>query len=144
MEGECKIFFVFDNDDNTESLWADKIGDYYELKNVPFFSRGISLGDIVEAKLLNGNLMYNKTISSSGHSTYRIYSFDNDKLDFFWKILSQLGCTYERATENLYAIDVPSESDVYKVYEVLELGEKRGAWEFEEGHCGHPLSESTT
>jgi hypothetical protein len=25
------------------------------------------------------------------------------------------------------------------VYELLEAGAAAGAWDFEEGHCGHPL-----
>ena len=34
-------------------------------------------------------------------------------------------------------------SHVYVVYAVLEKGEAYGDGEFEEGHCGHPLRDST-
>ena len=49
--------------------------------------------------------------------------------------LEGLGCTFEKATARLYAVDVPKESDIDAVYRALEQGEEAGAWEFEEGHC---------
>ncbi|MEL7521275.1 MAG: hypothetical protein AAGJ80_06605, partial [Cyanobacteria bacterium J06553_1] len=56
------------------------------------------------------------------------------------------GCSYESGTEKmsdgkkiLYAIDVPTETDVYEVYDILEEGEEKDVWVFEEGHVGHPL-----
>ncbi len=60
-----------------------------------------------------------------------------------WRRLQELGCTYERANRRLIAIDVPPRTDVYAVYRVLEEGEKAKYWEFEEGHCGHPLRHLT-
>jgi hypothetical protein len=40
------------------------------------------------------------------------------------------------------AVDVPSAADIYEVYSALEGGEKGEVWEFEEGHCSHPLKQS--
>ena len=39
------------------------------------------------------------------------------------------------------AVDVPPKADIYEVYSLLEAGEQNGVWEFDEGHCGHPLVE---
>ena len=127
----------------TESLWVVQEGNFFRINNVPFYATGLSLGDVVSICENGEEKYYSNTVQSGGHSTYRVFSLNEDDLDFYMDLLKRLGCTYEKATENLYAIDVPMEADIYEVYEILKLGEKRGAWEFEEGHCGHPLKEST-
>ncbi|MBK9563899.1 MAG: DUF4265 domain-containing protein [Saprospiraceae bacterium] len=97
------------------------------------------MDDLIMIDKQENKMFYKKTICFSGNSTYRIFTNnDIDSFDFFWKILEDFGCTFEKATENLYAVNVPSTSDIFKVYEVFELGEKRNIWEFEEGFCGHP------
>jgi hypothetical protein len=56
-----------------------------------------------------------------------------------WRKLAELGCSYEQANATLLAVDVPTHVDIYAAYTVLEAGAHEGIWEFEEGHCGHPL-----
>lgn len=127
--------------DQSETVWAKKVEvDKYEIINSPFFAYGISYGDLVKVIRVEKELYYHGTIKLSGHSTYRVFLDKNlnDDFDFYWAMLSSLECTYEKATKNLYSIDVPPTSNINKVYEILELGEKRNIWEFEEGHCGHP------
>ena len=58
-------------------------------------------------------------------------------LERHWQSLESLGCSYERATKHLFAVDVPPESNIMSVYQALEAGEEAGAWEFEEGACRH-------
>jgi hypothetical protein len=57
----------------------------------------------------------------------------------YWQRLEELGCTYERGTARLFAVDVPSTADIHKAYELLDAGEKAGVWGFQEAHCGHAL-----
>ena len=82
-------------------------------------------------------------VDTSGHSTYRlIREGKNDEFDKYWSKLESLGCTYESGDYKgvrLYAVDVPRTADIYKVYEILELGQSENAWMFEEGHVGHKL-----
>jgi Domain of unknown function (DUF4265) len=61
-----------------------------------------------------------------------------------WAQLSALGCTYEGADDKLLSIDVPPHADIDEVYALLEAGEESGTWDFEEGHCGHPLTTSSS
>lgn len=63
----------------------------------------------------------------------------NKDFEKAWDKLQSLGCTYERATDRLIAIDVPPETDIYEAYAVLELGENDKVWGFEEAQCGHTL-----
>ena len=130
----------------TESLWAERIGaNLYRLRNVPFYLYGVSEQDIVRAEETDGQLLVSAIVDRGGHSTYRIFLPEQTSEEQFsgdWVPLHELGCTYERATRRLIAVDVPPHADVYAVYEALELGEKDRRWEFEEGHCGHPLRDS--
>ena len=57
-----------------------------------------------------------------------------------WAPLEDLGCTFEEGT--VLAVDVPPSANIYDVYRLLDAGASAGAWDFEEGHCGHPLRES--
>jgi len=126
-----------------ESLWAEPVSDQkYKLKNIPFFAYGFSFNDIVSVKKVDQRLVVNAIISRSGHSTYRIFLSENTNFETFleyWSDFKRLNCTFEKATKHLIAIDVPALTDIYKVYDVLVLGEKNGIWEFEEVHVGHKL-----
>ncbi len=78
------------------------------------------------------------------NSTYRFFLVSENSQQGFesaWQPLEALKCTYERATDFLLAVDVPPKTDIYEAYEILEQGLEAGVWDFEEGHCGHPLRE---
>ena len=129
------------HDYRTESLWAKPMGgDLYEIRNVPFYAMGLSYEDVVRAALVGGDLLFKAVERRSGHSSYRCLTMtdiaDEQWLPY-WKPLEDLGCTYERGTARLFAVDVPARVDVRRAYELLEAGEKAGVWGFQEAHCGH-------
>lgn len=145
-EGLVKIAFNLPQDKSpfaTESLWAEPLGaSLYRLRNVPFYVRGVSEQDIVRAEEIAGRLMVTGIVDCGGHSTYRIFLPEHISERQFakdWVPLHELGCTYQRATRRLIAIDVPLNANIYAVYEAPESGERDRLWAFEEGHCGHPL-----
>jgi uncharacterized protein DUF4265 len=136
-----------------ERLWAkpvssDSKATYFELQNSPFYAKGVSYLDIVDAKESApgaGDWKYSRTHLPSGHSTYRIL-IDKGRSDFaeWWSKLEAKGCTYEYSDEGssrLYAVDVPPTANIQDVYRILEDAEKQGVWTFQEGHCGHDVSE---
>ena len=128
-----------------ERFWATPIGgSQYELENSPLYVRGISYKDVVEGEYRDGELVAVGVARRGGHSNYQILlNQDSKRSDFerLWARLAALGCTYESSKdpENVFAVDVPPQSDVYAVYAVLEDGEREGVWSFGEGFCGHPL-----
>lgn len=158
-----RVYFELDPLDwhggGVEGLWAEPVenstsGSVYRLLNSPFYARGVSYLNIVRVTpRLDGGagLQFAGVIDHSGHSTYMILVPPNStEFDTHWKRLEALGCTYEGAgiedtgfgQKELYSVDVPTESDVDAVYSILEEGEKDNVWMFQEGHCGHPLSNS--
>ena len=149
MENEIRDKIIFRLEDGwhkqgTETVWASKLsGDEYRIENVPFYAKGVSYGDIVKTRKEGDDLHFTEIIEKSQHSTYRIYLMPKTSIERFkefWNSLQLIGCTYEKANDNLYAIDVPSDTNIYKAYELLEKGEKEGVWDFEEGDCGHPIN----
>lgn len=142
-----KVVFSLEESDwhshATESMWARSEGaDRFRLENVPFYVYRVSYGDVVTTVTEEGQRFFHGVSERSGHSTYRIFLTEEaseEGFDEYWSTLRSVGCTYERGTDYLIAVDVPPEADIYEAYEALERGVRAKAWDFEEGHCGHPL-----
>jgi len=129
----------------TESVWVDDVGKgRYVLENSPFYAFGVSYQDVVSAKEVDGELVFDEVISRGGHSTYRLMvSGGHEDFDCYWKSLQQMGCTYEEGLNRLISVDVPPLTDIYAAYNAFVAGEQAGVWSFEEGHCGHPIQGET-
>jgi len=122
----------------------------YKLMNSPFFARGVSHLDIVRAAPREDGtgLQFAGVLDHAGHSTYMILATPKPPgFEEYWGKLEALGCTYESTTINtrhgkklLYSVDVPTSTDLYAVYAILEDAEKQGVWMFQEGHVGHKLN----
>jgi hypothetical protein len=128
---------------DSESLWAEVTNDgLYRIRNVPFFAKGLSFGDVVRAKQEKGELIFRNVARRGGHSTYRIFASKGRQQLEVLALLEQLKgmhCTYEAATQNLLGIDVPPEANIREIYSALEEAERKGIIDFQEGHCGHPI-----
>jgi hypothetical protein len=127
----------------TESVWAKPEADgTYRVKNVPFYAKGISYDDIVEAAPQDGVLTFKRVMRHSGHSTYRIYANagrTSPDVAALVEAIKKMHCDIEPATDKLVGVDVLPEADIHKVYAALENAERAGKIDFQEGHCGHPL-----
>ncbi|HET9620905.1 MAG TPA: DUF4265 domain-containing protein [Kofleriaceae bacterium] len=126
----------------TERLWAEPLGkNRYRLRNSPFYAFGVSNEDIVLGEEVEGQVQFKNAIFPGGHSTYRLKlqasRSSNPSFNQAWEPLGRLGCSYEEGP--VLSVDVPPAADIYAVYELLQAGERSGVWDFEEGHCGHPL-----
>ncbi len=126
-------------------MWAESLNDnLYQIDNVPFYAYGISDKDVVLAKDVNGELLFQDVKQNSGHSTYRIFvndGIEDQSFTQYWKRLEEIGCGKEVGGDGFFAVDVPTETDIYKAYRLLEKGEVDGIWQFEEGKCGPELSD---
>jgi hypothetical protein len=151
-----KVRFELDPQDwhghGGEFLWASptsvSVGDEFELRNSPFYAKGVSFKDVVKASP-SGNervFEFESVVRRSGHSTYRLLvEPDSPNFQSYWRTLEERGCSYEWGPitmnvgrRNHYSIDVPPSADIYEVYRLLEKGERDGVWDFEEGHAHLP------
>jgi Domain of unknown function (DUF4265)/HNH endonuclease len=127
----------------TESLWAEPAGiGQCRLKNLPFYAYGASYDDLVRTVQDGDQQMVSGVVEHAGHSTYRVFVSNTDALkDFaeYWIPLEQLGCTLERATARLFAVDVPPTADIHSTYDAMAKGHSAAVWDFEEAHLAHPF-----
>jgi hypothetical protein len=125
----------------SETLWAEHVvEDHFRIMNVPFLAKELSFGDVVRGRLGSGGIELAELATRGGHSTYRFVlspGTTDDRWRPFWVQLEALGCTFERATDRLFAVDVPPATDIHQAFQILDAGEVAGVWTFEEGHCGH-------
>ena len=149
MSGIAKVVFRLEADawhgHAAEGLWADVVSENrYRLRNSPFYARDVSFGDVVFVQLgSDDRLLFAGVSLRGGHSTYRLMlAVDAGSEGFLkrWHPLHAMGCGYEGVSGKLLAVDVPPSANIHAVYALLEAGESDGVWEFEEGHCGHPLT----
>ena len=67
-----KVYFLFSEQDRAggveaESLWAEAVGDRkFRIDNLPFYVYGVSLGDIVVARLIEGRLVFDEVVARGG------------------------------------------------------------------------------
>jgi hypothetical protein len=127
-----------------ESMWTEVLPDgSFQLKNIPVWVSGLSLDDVIDGRRRGTEIWFRKVRRRSGHSTYRIAFQDpsgpqGPQPEF--DALNSLGCGYERVRGRFIALDVPAETDVDAVYQLLEDGMAGGKWWFDELHSGHPRS----
>jgi Domain of unknown function (DUF4265) len=149
--GADLVKIAFDLGDDTlrpgevETMWAEPLGeDRYRLRNSPFYARGFSFLDVVIAeRQTDGFPVVRRPLVRSGHSTYQLVvpGGIDASADFrsYAARLLELRRTFERATAQLAAVDVPPEANIHEVYGLLEAGEQAGVWDFQEGYCGHAV-----
>lgn len=156
---KVKVLFELESGDwhghGDETLWAELVarsdGRAFRLLNSPFFARGVSYQDTVEATLIDGSylvFLFREVVKRGGHSTYMILSkIDEPRLEFYWSWLEKAGCSYESATvdlgigrRRLLSVDVPPSANLEDVYDLLERGEHDNVWMFQEGYAHKPNS----
>ena len=130
-----KVFFIYkDNNEQLaeESIWADKEGDFYRVKNIPFFTNNIAYNDLISVEI-DDVLYFDSLIEESGHSTVQLVFFDMEYFDHLTNTIIEMGCSWEGSHLKEYiSIDVPKNCDFKKVKLFLELGLSDGKWDYKE------------
>lgn len=125
----------------SESVWLSEENGKYFLENSPFFALGYSYKDMVLINTGDTLIIAGKQ-QWGGHCTYRlvVQSESYDSWLILWNKLEEMGCTYEESllfkNMKLIAVDIPPTTDLVKAYQIFELGEAEGIWEFEEADIG--------
>ena len=117
-----------------ETLWAVDLGDgRYRLDNVPFFAVGVSLGDIVEAPVIDGRPTFSIVKQRGGHATLRVVVFDAGAVGEVRAMLAELGASTELShLPRLISVDVPPTASLEVIRRALAAGEDDGRWSYEE------------
>lgn len=126
-----------------EWLWAEQMKDgTFALRNYPLYAYGLSFGDVFETTNTDGTQTLTQVVSRGGHSTYRIIAskgLDQPDVQSVLEKLKSMECDFEVGNRIHLVLDVPPATNIFAVYDLLEKSEALGLFEFEEGHCGHPV-----
>ncbi len=144
-DGE-RVLFPLEQDEfgwppsSGEWLWCKRLSDdSYAVDNIPIYATGIAITDVIEANRVDNILQFVRIISASHHGTVRLMfsegvSFQDSAVRDIWNALLQSGCAYEGLDSGpLCALDVPSAGSYDIIRDLLQRGEARGLWEYEEG-----------
>ena len=148
-EDHIKVLFELKRDEDgyppadTEGLWGEPLGNnLFKINNVPFFVKGISCEDVVEAEPdSEGELRYRALVRPSAHNTLRVILFRQspdprpleERVADLRRQLERVGCSTELShMPGLVAVDTDSAS-INRALGVLQSGEKANLWEYEEG-----------
>ena len=155
-EGHVRIHFDLVQDDqgypppSSETLWALPVGrSRFRLDNIPFFVCGVSCFDIIEARMdASGHFKYSRLLNPGGHSTLRVIFYDQpgdapsvqERVQELRKRLQDLGCSSEIShVSGLISVDVPPEVALAEVRSILDEGQGRELWDYEEATLGHSV-----
>jgi hypothetical protein len=129
-----KVAFALDTDDGwppvaIEHVWCEKTGSIYQLKNAPFFIKGLAFGDKFSAEPdpVNGCVFEFTVVEQSGHSLVWIIEQGSLKLEQVERELLGLGLTVEAFPRfSLHAVDVPASVDGEAVNTLMDRLEGLG------------------
>lgn len=132
MSGKLKLTIKLTKDQmgeypvSTESLWFDLEGNYFKLKNVPFFIDNLSFDDVISVILIEDNLYkIEKIIFKSKNSTIWLCVGNEEKGKLVLSDINKLGCTIEGGVlEGYFAINVPENLDIGNLYSLIDSAEK--------------------
>lgn len=143
----AKIRFRLDRDEDgwppaeSEGVWAEPLGNNrYRVDNTPWFIRGTSAEDIVQALPDDdGVLWFSETLVQGGHQTIRIIPREDGPLNgdrqAVLDAFAPLNISGEGLSDQLriVALDVGPDADVAAVKQLCVDGEADGRWYHEEG-----------
>ncbi len=118
--------------DRWEQLWAHQLGEgEFRLCCIPFFAYGLALGDqVVTAPSGDKKYVIQSTVARSGHIAYRVWFGDAENTDESRDRIEQYvrskGWLSEWSSENLLAVDIPSEQDEADVRSFMAEHADRG------------------
>jgi Domain of unknown function (DUF4265) len=118
------------------SLAAKPDDGGYQVRNIPFFAKGIAFGDVVAAHQTEaGWYRFDRVVQHSGRSAFRIWMKEASSVTVktVCEEIRRLGGQTEVTLDRLVGIDVgPNEEPT--VWEHLEAGLQRGDWEIQIGY----------
>lgn len=117
-----------------ERLWAKELPDgSYEIDNLPFYVREISLGDRVSAVRREGELHFERLLLPSRNSTIRVLVKHPEQVEPTRQELRQMGVESEVSDlPRMFAALLPPEGDAQKVLQFLDERAAAGELSFEE------------
>lgn len=115
------VYYDVEGNLATEGVWAAKEGEYYRVKNVPFFAPNLAYKDLISVEEDEGEFFFDSLIEPSGHSTIQIIFFKPEYFKQATKDLIKFNCDLEGSHLKEYiSVDVPKAVDYSEVRKYLD------------------------
>jgi hypothetical protein len=116
-------------DGEIEIPWAERVGDYFRLDNLPWLAFGVSDDDIIEAvpAEFEGVFEFVRVVQPSGNRLVRVI-FEDGRYRSMLDQLEAMGCHYERANQKYCAVSIPIAVSLDEVSTLLT--ESGLTWEY--------------
>lgn len=121
MDKKVKLTY-YDLEDNlaVESVWATKDGEYYRIKNAPFFAPNLAYNDLIKVEIDEGELHFDELIEASEHSTLQIVIYNKEDMESITKQIEKLNCNWEGShLETYISVDIPCDINYKKIKEYI-------------------------
>ena len=114
----------------------------FRLESIPFFVKGVSRADIIEAKVSENSEVqegeffeFERVVERGGHNTYRILLRENRPNDpaLTKQELLGRGLALEIEGDDFFSIDVPPNVDQKEIDEFLISESESGRWGLDHG-----------
>jgi len=135
-----KVLFELEQDEDGyppeewESLWAIPLEEgLFKIDNIPFYVPRLSCDDVVKARKLGDEYLFESISEYSENSTIRMIIYDLGDVETVREKLTSLGCDVEKSgTPGFVAINVPAAAKVKELVAYLEVGHGKDLWDYEE------------
>lgn len=112
-----------------EQLWVRETGGRFEICCIPFFVRGLALGDEVEAEPDDaGRHLLRRVVKASGNQTFWVWFEDEAEVALLHGVrdgLERLGCLTEGYSKGLLAFNAESDQQATQALGFLDGEEFR-------------------
>ena len=133
-ENPRKLQFALDIDDgwppvSSEAVWCDLVGTAFQLRNAPFFIKGLAVKDVFQADPdpVNGHIFEFQILEPSAHSLVWILNNTHVDIDPVLARFRKIGCSTEGLERfSLYAVDVPPQVPDSALADLLDASESTG------------------
>jgi hypothetical protein len=107
-------------DGEIETPWAEPVGSFFRLDNLPWLAFGISDDDIVEAEPteFEGVFEFVRVVEASGNRLVRVI-FEDGQYQSLMDQLQVMGCHYEGANKRYFAVSIPPSVSLEEVVNLL-------------------------
>lgn len=138
---ESKVKFIYyDLEDNlaVESVWALKEGNYFRIKNIPFFAPNIAFDDLVSVENDEGELFFDDIIEESGNSTLQLIIFNEKDINEVTKKIESFYCGWEGSHLKGYlSVNIPKDIDYTPIKAFLDEQAEKGLLDYKEACLSH-------
>jgi Domain of unknown function (DUF4265) len=132
------VYYDLNGEIANESVWVEKIGDYFKLLNIPFFAPNLAFHDVISVEDDEGTLYFDDIIEQSGHSTVQIIIFIVSEIPRILNQIEKHGCTWEGMHGQKYiAMDIPPNIDYKLIKSFLKVEFNNKILDYKEACLAH-------